>query len=186
MTKNSTLSLIQKGEKKALEQLYISHKSEFVQWLQGSYGASETESIDIYQDTIIAMYENIVRGKLKTLDSSIKTYLFAIGKNKYLSYQRGESKKTELSVIALSLETEDNEPTHEEELSTHVAKKIEELGTACQKILQLYYFDQLSIREIAEKLGYKNEDTAKNQKYKCMQKLRKLVKPEIPKNSSTS
>ena len=39
-----------------------------------------------------------------------------------------------------------------------------------------YYFDGLSMSDIAEKLGYANTDTAKTKKYKCKKRLDELVK----------
>jgi DNA-directed RNA polymerase specialized sigma24 family protein len=41
-----------------------------------------------------------------------------------------------------------------------------------------YYFDEMSMQEIAEKLGFANTDTAKTKKYKCKQKLDELVKAQ--------
>jgi hypothetical protein len=37
------------------------------------------------------------------------------------------------------------------------------------------YYHNCSIEDITKKFGYKNADTAKNQKYKCMQRLKKIV-----------
>ncbi|MFO0265838.1 MAG: RNA polymerase subunit sigma, partial [Cyclobacteriaceae bacterium] len=49
-------------------------------------------------------------------------------------------------------------------------------GETCRKVLMYYYFDEMSMQEIAEKLGFANTDTAKTKKYKCKQKLDELVK----------
>ena len=40
---------------------------------------------------------------------------------------------------------------------------------------ELMYYQKWSMKDIAEKFGFKNADTTKNQKYKCMQRLKKLV-----------
>ncbi len=39
-----------------------------------------------------------------------------------------------------------------------------------------YYFDGLSMQDIADKLGFANTNTAKTKKYKCKKKLDELVK----------
>ena len=39
-----------------------------------------------------------------------------------------------------------------------------------------YYFDNMSMAEIAEKMGFANADTAKTKKYKCKQELDKKIK----------
>jgi DNA-directed RNA polymerase specialized sigma24 family protein len=41
-----------------------------------------------------------------------------------------------------------------------------------------YYFEEMSMQEIADKLGFANTDTAKTKKYKCKMKLDELVKTQ--------
>ena len=53
---------------------------------------------------------------------------------------------------------------------------IELLGDTCQKVLSYYYFDGMSMTDIAEKLNFSNTDTAKTKKYKCKKRLDQLVK----------
>ena len=55
---------------------------------------------------------------------------------------------------------------------------INSLGDTCRKILTYYYFDGMSMSDIAEKLGFANTDTAKTKKYKCKKKLDSLVKSQ--------
>ncbi|MFM8832834.1 MAG: RNA polymerase sigma factor, partial [Cytophagales bacterium] len=59
-----------------------------------------------------------------------------------------------------------------------MAKCLEQLGETCRKVLTYYYFDEMSMQEIADKLGFANTDTAKTKKYKCKQKLDELVKAQ--------
>ena len=51
-----------------------------------------------------------------------------------------------------------------------------QLGDVCQKVLSYYYFDGMSMKEIAGKLGFANSDTAKTKKYKCKKELDRVVK----------
>ena len=53
---------------------------------------------------------------------------------------------------------------------------LEKLGDPCKRLLLLYYKEGLSMQQIADQLGYKNSDTAKNQKCKCIVRLRNLFK----------
>jgi len=52
------------------------------------------------------------------------------------------------------------------------------LGDPCRSLLDLFYYKKKSMEEIAVELNYKNAETAKNQKYKCMERLRKMVEAE--------
>ncbi len=39
--------------------------------------------------------------------------------------------------------------------------------TLVKKVLMYYYFDEMSMQDIADVLGFANTDTAKTKKYKC-------------------
>lgn len=57
-----------------------------------------------------------------------------------------------------------------------INKCINSLGETCRKVLMYYYFDNLSMTDIAEKLGFANADTAKTKKYKCKKELDELIR----------
>ena len=57
-----------------------------------------------------------------------------------------------------------------------MAECIGKLGDTCKKVLMYYYYDGMSMQEIADKLGFANTNTAKTKKYKCKKKLDSLVK----------
>jgi DNA-directed RNA polymerase specialized sigma24 family protein len=48
------------------------------------------------------------------------------------------------------------------------------LGEPCKSLLEAFYIQKKQMVEIAEEFGYTNADNAKNQKYKCLMRLKKL------------
>ena len=48
------------------------------------------------------------------------------------------------------------------------------LGEPCRTIIEDFYIKNRSMQEICESFGYTNADNAKTQKYKCLQRLKKL------------
>ena len=50
------------------------------------------------------------------------------------------------------------------------------IGKKCQELLQFFYFNNLSMKEIAIKLGFSSEKVAKNQKYRCIEKAKDYLK----------
>ena len=69
-----------------------------------------------------------------------------------------------------------------EEITEHLNKESDldkmnqslvELGEPCATLIKDFYIQKLSMDDIAEKFGYTNADNAKNQKYKCLQRLKK-------------
>ncbi|MBS0000609.1 MAG: sigma-70 family RNA polymerase sigma factor [Cyclobacteriaceae bacterium] len=175
---------IRNGDKAQLEAIYKAHKVEFVNWITTQYNCSEEDAQDIYQFAIITFYENIKNEKLSVLNSSVKTYLFAIGKHKAL-----EQKKAAVKYRYLQENQEQgiadigkwDDDLYEESLQL-VEKCLEKLGEPCKSLLELYYFHSLSMEEIADKMNYKNRFTSKNLKYKCVNRLRRLYLEELKKS----
>lgn len=140
-------------------------------------GASKDDVKDLIQESLIITYEKIVSGEFKG-ESNVLTFLVAICKFRWNKYsERIKSKQTTLNSYEnlMNLAYEDDQ---EEEISNR-AKYAAELLTKstdkCKEILVAYYYDNLSMEEIALKLGYTNADNVKNQKYKCLEKLRKNI-----------
>jgi hypothetical protein len=48
------------------------------------------------------------------------------------------------------------------------------LGEPCKTIMEDFYMHNKSMQDICERFGYTNADNAKTQKYKCLQRLKKL------------
>ncbi len=55
----------------------------------------------------------------------------------------------------------------------------------CLDILKMFYYQKLSMKVIASKLGFKSETSAKTQKYKCLEKARKLISGVFSKTKIT-
>ena len=154
-----------------LKEIYLVHRDEFVQWARHQFQCDEEEALDVFQETVIALYENVMRGKLTELTSSLKTYLFAIGKNKLLELKRYKS-RFDLSAIP---DVPDEEPqVPDENMMAAVRGSIELLSSPCRKLLVDYYYHNRTLQEMMTLHGYKNTDTVKSQKYRCLQKLRKI------------
>jgi RNA polymerase sigma-70 factor (ECF subfamily) len=179
---------IRNGDKRQLEAIYKAHKVEFVNWITGQYHCSEEDAKDIYQFAIITFYDNIKTEKLNVLNSSVKTYLFAIGKHKALEQQKASVKYRYLQE-GQELPVPDigkwDDELYEESLQL-VEKCLEKLGEPCKSLLELYYFHGLSMEEIADKMNYKNRFTSKNLKYKCVKRLRRLYLEELKKSGGQS
>ena len=144
-----------------------------------SYGASEQDAEDVFQETVLSFIEIIKKGKYRG-DASIKTFLVSIARNIWLN----EVKKKERAGFR-EMQYEKGRDPHEADISDHISdleKKrqlrelLYKLGEPCRKLLMLYYYDSLSMREILEHLPYENEQVVRNKKYKCLQQLTEYIK----------
>jgi len=175
---------IKNGNHQRLALIYRTYRSEFIAWLSSSYACSRDEAKEVYQVSILTLHENILNNKLSELSSSIKTYLFAIGKNKFQELRRADqliAYTTNSNGLEIE-EVENWEAIDKEHKLQLMERSLELLGDPCKTLLELYYFHGLSMEEITEKIGYKNSNTTKNLKCKCIVRLRKIFHQESQKN----
>lgn len=177
MNGNSAISKIKNEGNEALGEVYIKYREEFVSWLMKQYRCDVDTAKDIYQQVIVIFYDNIRLGKLTELRSNLKTYLFAIGKNKYHEYLKKNTRFVQKDDFAgeSGFNGEEIKEKQEKEIQLdQLEESLRELGDPCQSILKLFYYQKKSMDQITEILNYKNRETAKNQKYKCLNRLRKI------------
>lgn len=179
MSRNSTdaelQDLLRSDDKKALETIYVRHKSAFLNYAK-KYGLDMYNALDIYQDAIIAMHQNFVSSQLVLTSSSIKTYLFGIGKFKIL-------KKLKEEKTLLKVETAEEDYTEisiEEvapsEASILLSKNLAKISESCKEILKLYYYRNLTVDEIVQLTDYKDGNTVRSHKSRCLKRLKSLFK----------
>ena len=175
---DSTIANIRAEGKEALADLYKSHRSAFLHWIM-KFGCTREEAKDSYQAAVLTFYENVASGKLTVLDSSAKTYLFAIGRNKIMEMKRASGKLSGMGSLEDSLpDVPEEEAVADPQQLKHVTLCLEKLGEPCATLLKEFYYHCRSMEEIAKALDYKTTDSAKNQKYKCLARLRKLFNEE--------
>jgi RNA polymerase sigma-70 factor (ECF subfamily) len=171
---------IKSGDNEVLSNIYEEHREEFFIWLNKYFNCSADEAKDTYQNAILVFYENIISGKLKEMTSSVKTYLFAVGKYKMMEQKKLSYKFSSDEQLPNLSEKETNLEAlnRKEEDLQMVEHCLHLLGDPCKTLLELYYYKRLSMAEITEAMDYKNVDTTKNLKYKCIKRLRKLFEEQ--------
>ena len=130
---------------------------------------------DVFQEGIIILYEKAQPGNLH-LQCKLKTFLYSICKNLWLKRLQQLNRQISLSngveEIAVGQELVDHQEREEEFIRMKDA--MGKLGEPCRSLLEDYYLNKRSMLEIAEKFGYTNADNAKNQKYKCLMRLKRM------------
>jgi len=174
----STLEEVKKGDRQYLKQLYEKYRKEFGQWAAKHYGVDDDTTAEIYQKTFIAFYYNIKEGKLTQMNSSEKTYLFAIGKNLLREYFRASEKVAEPLELHVNLEDVDCtifEKYELEDKQKAVRQMLSTIGEPCRTVLEMFYFHDHNLKTIAAAMNYKTEQIAAKRKFICLKQLRSLV-----------
>jgi len=183
MTPDEIIQKIKEGGQTELGLVYETYREEFLHWISKEYQCSSDDSKDIYQLTILIFYDNIKQEKLQHLVSSVKTYIFGIGKNVVLDFRRRAKKNTPLEKERWLNDYLTDEPdlSPSDQMFDVAGKALVKLGDPCRQLVEMFYYGKKSMEEITEVLHYKNAETAKNQKCKCMKRLRKLYEEEQSK-----
>ncbi len=142
---------------------------------------NEAQAKDIFQDAFVAFWKNIKKEKYEPRkDSAVQAYLFTIAKNQWIDYLRSADYKKRLKnfdktpVAEMTLEQEDEQDKENENRLMAMRQAMAQLGKECKMVLTQFYFERLSIDTIAKGLQI-GSASARNKKYRCMEKLRALA-----------
>ncbi|MBR4216013.1 MAG: sigma-70 family RNA polymerase sigma factor [Bacteroidales bacterium] len=161
---------------------FLECKDRTVKLLIKTFGISESDCEDIFQDSLVIFYEKIRSGALNGIKSSLYTYFVGICKNKSLEHLRRNSKTVPMddgcilppflsekidTILAL-----DDNPELEDQKITAVSQIVKDLPDPCDKVLWGYFRDNLSVKALAAMYD-KTESNIKVTKLRCCERFRK-------------
>jgi len=165
-----------KNEDMALSILYKLHFPMVLNFILRNNG-NEDDAKDIYQEGIITLYNNIKNGIFKQ-ESKIKTYLYSICRRIWLTELKRKSDFTgeidDVNSFILIEKEKENQIKENDRKFIIMENSLKQLGEPCRTILKDFYIERLSMQDIADKMCYTNMENAKTQKYKCLQRLKKI------------
>ena len=171
----ATLDGVARGDANSLERLYRDYFPMILNMVL-QHNGTEDEAKDVFQEAVIVLYDKVKQSDFE-LTSQLKTYLYSICRRLWLK-QLGSKSRTFRDVAAYedTIAVEEDLARHQEKdlQLTMMEQALDELGEPCRTIIRDFYIANLSMQEICEKFGYTNSDNAKTQKYKCLQRLKKL------------
>jgi RNA polymerase sigma factor (sigma-70 family) len=164
------------GNSKALKALYRSFP--LMQKMIRTNGGSWQDAEDIFQEALIILCTQ-VREKDLQLTAKLSTYLYSICR--YLWKDELKKRKAQpraaFDTGLTQAEEQALELVREADKQTSLAEKVLlELGERCRELLLLFYHGGRKLKDIAACMGYSSENTAKNQKYKCLEAARNRLK----------
>ncbi len=162
----------------ALRYIYKEYYRLLESYIINNKGSSD-DAADIIQETMVAFLEIVRQNKFRG-ESSIKSFLYSITRNLWLSELRKRN-STENRHRVFEKAKEDTEQDMIFHLIKHEHFKtiqglFEKLGNKCQQLLMLVYYEDLSMNDIVKQMpDYQNEQVLRNKKYKCMKQLEELM-----------
>ncbi len=165
------------GKKQAVSVLYDEYRPVFVKWLGQKYHCRDEEAVDIFQDSVIALYKNAQLGRLDELRSSLQTYLFGIGRNIYLNRLRKQKELVSEDTLSTMKTTEEGveRKLQMNDRKKLIAQLLNKMKDPCKSILHLFYYRRYSIEAIQKVMKYNTTEVVKTQKRRCIKGLEKRI-----------
>lgn len=172
-TEQELLQGLRAGRQEAFQRLYQQHYP-MVRYLVIQNSGSTEEADDVFQDGLLVLIGKLRNAEFQ-LTASLKTYVYSVCRNLWLKRLKDKGKTQLIDFetpvqVAEEVAEDSNEPVLQQ-----LRACLETIGDSCRKILERFYYFKMSMEEIAAELGYTNAENAKNQKYKCILRLRKLM-----------
>ena len=175
LNEQALLKGLAENDSRAVEALYKSHFGMIQHFVINNNGSFD-DARDIFQEAMITLYEKVQLDNF-ALTCQIKTYLFSICKNLWLKRLQQMGKySTPLSAQEETISVEEDLDRFEKKDAAFAImdRALNSLGEPCKSLLEGYYLNKKGMQELANQFGYTNADNAKNQKYKCLMRLKKL------------
>lgn len=163
------------SDKKAVETIYQENFN-MVQALIINNNGSADDAKDIFQEAMVVLYEKVRSGSFE-LNCQIRTFVYSVSRRLWLKRLQQQNRYSDPgdsmeSVVAVEEDLEAHEQRNAE--FEMMEKAINNLGEPCKSLLEAYYLQKQNMQVIASRFGYTNADNAKNQKYKCLVRLKKI------------
>ena len=174
-------SLTKDGDKKAFEKLYCEYRDKLYFFVKKNVENTEAAE-DIVSETFTSAMEKI--SSLKS-EEAFGSWLYSIAYNKSMTYLKQNSRYTHFeseeeqeSVMEIAglndpVELPDDYAVNKQR-QEELKQIINDLKPGQRSAIMLYYFDQLSVSEVAKSLGI-SETNAKNKLFAARKKIKQGI-----------
>lgn len=148
-------------------------------------GASLEDAQNCFQDALLKFVYQIRAGKVQYQSpSKLKGFVYKITWHLFLLLQkeRNKTKETEVSIEAANHLIEQEEQNKRINQQTLAWKALGETPQPCQGILKDTIVKGIKAKYLLEKYGYKNANSFKDRKSRCLKQLRKRLNKLLSKH----
>ena len=159
-------------EQRALELLYRILLPK-VKLICKRYKAKDVDAYDVFQESILKLYDYVKTSKFNE-SYSIESFVLVVAKNKVIDILRKVKNKREVELEDFKTPDDlvvSNDQLVTKEKSDIINQLFISIGEKCKELLLLSKYDRRSMTEISHIMGFKSENSAKTQTYKCKKKL---------------
>lgn len=166
-----------------IKAIYRSHFDSLSWYVMNNSGSSQ-DAEDVFQEVVVNFIDLVKKDKFRG-ESSVKTFLYSLNRHTWLNElkRRGRALAREEKYAKGSYGEKGEEkagPDSHQMLAdregrAEVLRLVGELGDTCKKILLLFYYENMTMKEILDQTDYDNEQVVRNKKYKCLKQLEQMI-----------
>lgn len=166
----------------------------FINYIRNNFRMSYDDINDLYSESWMELRKIIVSNR--ATDNKWRALLFKIGWR--MADRKATCRPVMISIDQINNDEKDGEfnrgkfelenavrkmdykSVYEDpELQAVLGAELSYIPDPCSKILKMYYFDEFSMKEIADAMNYRSSDSAKTMKNRCLDKLKARVKDAV-------
>lgn len=147
-------------------------------------GCRKEVAQEIFNDSLILLIEKVQDPGFQ-LTSKLTTYLYGINRFLVMNELKRQRKVIQLEWKDTMMLTDDDlsyDMEREERLQS-MEVLLTRVSEKCRQLFQLFYFQKKSMEAIASEMGYSSTNSAKTQKYKCIERAYRLSRKTETVNS---
>jgi RNA polymerase sigma factor (sigma-70 family) len=168
------IKAIAENDESAFEFLYDEYYS-IVSGFIKSKGGEEEDARDIFQEAIMSVWQNIKMGRYED-NGQFKSYFVQICKFKWYDQLKSASRNNTIELNEqITSEKAEIVEGQEDEKMEKLLFWYDRIQEPCKGLLRMFYFERKSFADIGKVLNITPE-SAKNQKYRCVRKIKELIK----------
>lgn len=172
------VAAIKENKESVLKDFYVENFAKVRRFILRN-GGNHADAEDFFQEAYLIVWKNVKKGEyIPQGGTSINGYLYRIAQNKWRDYLRSSEYRKTIRDDEIK-NNPSTEPSVTEANADLRIKLIQdtfsELGERCEELLKYFYYERKSMKWLAQKYNW-TEASAKNNKYRCLKKLRELIK----------
>ena len=170
-------------------------RSTVMNLLRHHFGIPEYDAKDILQDAWLLLLEKLATGALSEVPTKLQSYMTTVCTNKAHEYlrkvatQNAETSLDDESITADRIDfiqkeirswadfIEESDRARDRKLALLEAE-LKKLTTRQRALVEGFYFENKSMKELAQLLGYSSEDVAKSTKNRILNTIRATVRKQ--------
>ena len=140
------------------------------------------EAKDVFHDALLVFYEKSM-SKPPDLRHGEKAYIFGIARHLWIKRYNEYRRHSPLVQLMAEFDDDvgigwaDDAPQGDAgSANNRIMRVLQTAGEKCVQLLTAFYYEKLDMPEVARRFGFSGARSATAQKFKCLQKVKQVVK----------